>query len=317
MLDARKLRLLRDLAAAGTIAAAAERAGCTAAAASQQLKALEREVGVALLERSPRSVRLTEAGLVLAERSHRVLAELAEAERAARDAAELSGGCLRVAAYATSATFVVPALAAFRRQHPGVRLSFSELEPEDALPALRAGTVDLAVTSQYTPLTRPDLNALSQRPLARERLFLAVPPRLRPAQPTGARLVDYAAEAWIATRTDAQFQAMTELACRAAGFEPDITSRVDSTAVTLHLVAADLGVAMLPAPASVPRAVTLLPIERPARLFREVYATTRAADRSPALLAFHQLLLRQLARTSDRRSGVSAVRRRRDGGPST
>ncbi|MEU4426611.1 LysR substrate-binding domain-containing protein [Actinoplanes sp. NPDC024001] len=247
MLDPRRLSLLRDVAATGTIAAAAARAGCTAAAASQQLSALERDLGAALLERSARSVRLTEAGRVLVEHATPLLASLAEAERAVRDVAGLRGGTVRMAAFATAGTsFVIPALTVFRRRHPDVELHFAELESDEALPRVRAGDLDLAVTHEYTPLTRPDLRGLTQRPLYREPLLLAVPRRLQPAEPAPVDLAGFAGVDWVAALTGSGFQAVTEMACRAAGFEPRVRIRVHSYPMVLAMVAAGFGVSLVP-----------------------------------------------------------------------
>ncbi|GGN19805.1 DNA-binding transcriptional LysR family regulator [Actinoplanes campanulatus] len=285
MLDPRRLRLLRDVASTGTIAAAAELAGCTAAAASQQLAALERDLGAVLLERSARSVRLTEAGRVLADHAGPLLAGIDEAERAVRDVAGLRGGSLRVAAFATAAIgFVVPALTTFRRRHPDVELRFTELESAEALPELRAGTVDLAVTHEYAPLSRPDLRGLDQRPLYREPMLLAVPRKDAPAASGPIDLADFAGAAWVAALTSTGFQAATEMACRAAGFEPRIETRVHSYPMALAMVAAGFGVALVPRLAATgQRGLVHLPIARPTGLVRQIYATTRTADRSPAV----------------------------------
>ncbi|TWG12958.1 LysR family transcriptional regulator [Actinoplanes teichomyceticus] len=302
MLDPRRLSLLRDVAATGTIAAAAERAGCTAAAASQQLAALERDLGAALLERSARSVRLTEAGRVLADHAGRLLTSLDEAERAVRDVAGLRGGTIRVAAFATAGTsFVVPALTAFRRRHPEIELRFTELESAEALPEVRAGTVDLAVTHEYIPLSRPDLRGLHQRPLYREPMMLAVPRNLSPADPGPADLADFATSPWIAALTSTGFQAATEMACRAAGFDPSVDIRVHSYPMVLSMVGAGFGVALVPRLAAVPqRGVTYLAIRRPTGLIRQIYATTRHTDRSPAVRALFRCINDALARTTSR-----------------
>ncbi|PRX51033.1 molybdate transport repressor ModE-like protein [Prauserella shujinwangii] len=311
MLDPRRLRLLRDVARTGSIAGAAQRAGCTAAAASQQLAALERHTGVPLLERGARSVRLTEAGRVLAERADRVLAELDGAEQALLSVAGLRGGRLRVAAFGTAAGFTVPALAAFRRRHPDVELTFLELEPDEAVPAVRAGDVDLAVTHQYAQLPKPDLRGLRQTALRSERLLLAVPPSLRPGSGGAVRLRDYADADWISPRPATGFQALVELTCRAAGFEPAVRFRTDSYEVMLRLVAADFGVALVPELAAdgghLHAGVTFRAVARPAPLAREVHATTRAADSSPAV----ELLLALLVERVSGRGGSARPRRRR------
>ncbi|MEV6302956.1 LysR substrate-binding domain-containing protein [Actinoplanes sp. NPDC051861] len=302
MLDPRRLRLLRDVAVTGTIAGAAARAGCTAAAASQQLSALERDVGTPLLERLARSVRLTEAGRVLAEHADPVLASLAEAERAVRTVAGLRGGTVRVAAFATAGTsFAIPALTAFRRRCPGVELHFAELESDQSLPLVRAGEIDLAVTHDYAPLSRPDLRGLTQRPLYREPMLLAVPKKsLSPGNPQPVSLTDFAGRDWVAALTSTGFQAATEMACRAAGFEPRISVRVHSYQMVLAMVAAGFGVSLVPQLAAVPqRGLAYLPISHPQGLARQIHATTRTGDRSPAV----QHLLRCIAEALGKRAG--------------
>ncbi|WP_328471532.1 LysR substrate-binding domain-containing protein [Actinoplanes sp. NBC_00393] len=298
MLDSRRLSLLRDVAITGTIAAAAARAGCTAAAASQQLAALERELGATLLERSARSVRLTEAGRVLAEHAEPLLASLAEAERAVRDVAELRGGRVSVAAFATAGiSFVIPALNTFRRRHPDVELHFAELESNEALPRVRSGEIDLAVTHEYTPLSRPDLRGFTQRPLYREPMLLAVPRSLMPAEPAPVALTDFAAADWVGALTSTGFQAATEMACRAAGFEPRISVRVHSYPMVLAMVAAGFGVSLVPQlAATAQRGLGYLPIDRPGGLARQIYATTRTGGRSPAVQQLLRCLTEALAR---------------------
>jgi DNA-binding transcriptional LysR family regulator len=301
VLDPRRLVLLRDVAATGTIAGAAARAGCTAAAASQQLAALERDVGTVLLERSARSVRLTEAGRVLAEHAEPVLALLTEAKRAVRDVAGMRAGTVRVAAFATAGTsFVIPALTAFRRRYPDVELHFTELESDEALPRVRAGELDLAVTHEYQPLSRPNLRGLSQRPLYREPLLLAVPRRLLPAQSGPVSLADFADEDWVAALTNTGFQAATEMACRAAGFEPQIRVRVHSYPMVLAMVAAGFGVSLVPQlAANTQRGLGYLPVSRPNGLARQIHATTRAGGRSTAV----QHLLRCITEALTRKTG--------------
>lgn len=287
MLDPKKLQLLRDVARTGTIAGAAELAGVSASAASQQLAALERAVGAALLERSARSVRLTGAGQVLADHAERVLAELEAATRAVRAAAGARGGTIRIAAFASSGpTLTVPALAAFRRRHPEVVVAFTELEPEEAIPAVAAATVDIAVTHQYRHLPRPDLRGLRQTLLQRDPLLLAVPAHARPAARDPVDLADFAEATWITTKPAVGFQALTEFACREAGFTPRVHYRSDSYELLLSLVGADLGVALVPGLLAAARpGLTYLPVARPAELTRDVHITTRAADPSPAVTA--------------------------------
>src|ERR687893_1982359 len=120
MLEVRRMRLLREVAARGTISAAAEALSFTPSAISQQIAALEREAGVALLERGPRSVRLTDAGRALVDHTQAIVSRLEAAEAEMQAIAGLRGGLLRLASFPTAyATLIPPAISEFRRKHPG------------------------------------------------------------------------------------------------------------------------------------------------------------------------------------------------------
>jgi molybdate transport repressor ModE-like protein len=295
MLDPRKLRLLVAVATTGSIAGAATVAGCSAAAASQQLSALERQTGAQLLERSARSVRLTTTGELLVEHATRILADLRTAEQAITAVTTLHGGQLRVASFGTAAArLCIPALAAFTRRYPKVAIAFHELEPEQAIPAVRAGDIDLAVTHQYARFPAPDLGGLTQTHLLTDPLLLAVPARLRPADSSPVSLRTFANADWISTHPGDGFQAITEMVGRAAGFEPKVTCRADDYRIIQDLVAAGIGVALVPQSAVTPRtAVTVLPIAKPARLARTIHATIRSADTSAAVKEMTRQLIRR------------------------
>lgn len=297
MLDPQKLRVIREIARTGTIAEAAATLGCTASAASQQVSTLERQLGIQLLERFPRSVRLTEAGRVLAEHAERVLAEIQLAERAVSDVAELRGGRLRVAAFSSAAApLVVPAMSAFMRRHPNIELSFAEIEPEFAFDAVSSGEVDLAVTHQYRQLPGPQLQGLRQTLLRSEKLLLALPPRLQSPTQDPAHLAEYVDSAWISTVIPEGFQALTELACRIAGFEPRIRFRADHYNIVLEFVAADFGPAIVPEIVANPRpGVSYREIGYPPDLMRHTHVTVRDAQNSPAVDAMIEILHRRLA----------------------
>ncbi|WP_439378893.1 LysR substrate-binding domain-containing protein [Amycolatopsis lexingtonensis] len=309
MLSTRRLQLLVALARTGSIAGAAAAAGCSAAAASQQLSALERETGADLLERSARSVRLTGAGELLADRARVILAELEAAERDLALAGTTGGGRLRVGSFATATRpFAAPALGALRRRHPGMRISFTEVEPEAALDAVRAGELDVAVTHHYPVLAAPDTHGLRQVAVCADPLLLAVPAHLARSDSTAADVRDFAGADWISTRPDRGFQALTELTAEAAGFRPRITGRTVGYVALLDLVAAGLGVALVPELAAAPRpGLRLLDIVAPAGLSRTVELTSRAADRSPAVSAFHVEVSRRVPRAA------TAIRKPRGG----
>jgi molybdate transport repressor ModE-like protein len=297
MLGTRRLALLVAVADTGSIAGAAAAAGCSAATASQQLAVLEQESRAQLLERSARSVRLTGAGELLAEHARRILADLDTAEQAVA-AAGSAAARLRVSSFATAARrFVLPVLGTLRRRHPRMQLTFTEMEPEDALPAIRAGEIDVAVTHRYLPLAAPDVRGLRQTPLYTDPLLLAVPAALAPATTGSTEVRAFSDTDWVSTHPDHGFQAVTELTARLAGFQPRITGRAAGYPVLLAMVAAGLGVALVPRSAAAsPAGLRLLEITEPAGLARTVELTTREADRSPAVAEFRRELRRRVAR---------------------
>src|SRR5881394_3479260 len=143
MLDVRRMRILREVAARGSFSAAAEALAYTQSAVSQQIAALEREVGTKLVERNARGIRLTDAGEALVRHTESVMANLAEAEAELEAIAGIRGGRVRLASFPSAGSAIVPqAIANFRSRHPGVELNLSEAEPQDSLPRLRAGELD-------------------------------------------------------------------------------------------------------------------------------------------------------------------------------
>src|SRR6478752_8512662 len=146
MLDVRRMRVLREVAQRGSFSAAADALSYTQSAVSQQIAALEREAGSRLVERSARGVRLTDAGRALVSHADVILARLADAEDELQAIAGLRGGRLRVAAFPSACSTLMPlAVARFRERHPGVELSLHPAEPDDALRLLRAGDCDVAL----------------------------------------------------------------------------------------------------------------------------------------------------------------------------
>src|SRR5947208_10757972 len=146
MLDVKRMRVLKEVAAQRSFSAAAEKLGYTQSAVSQQIAGLEREAGSILIERNPRGIRLTDAGEALVRHADKILARLAEAEAELEAIAGLRGGRLRLASFPTAGATLVPrAIAEFSERHPAVELSLAEGEPDESLPRLRAGELDLVL----------------------------------------------------------------------------------------------------------------------------------------------------------------------------
>ena len=245
-LDVRRMRVLREVSERGTIAAAARALAFTPSAVSQQLAALEREAGVALLDRHGGRVHLTEAGRRLVGRTEAILAELeaATAELAAA-AAEVTGD-VHVAAFPSAErALLAPAVAALARRHPDVRVRTTELEPEASLPALRLGDVDLAVS--HEDVARPARRdaRLERIDLLEDPLRIVLPPG-HPADAPEVALARLRDARWVATPPGTACRAMLDHACGAAGFVPDVPFHANDFGVLAAYVAAGLGVAMVP-----------------------------------------------------------------------
>src|SRR2546423_6358856 len=146
MLDVRRMRVLREVAARGSFSAAAEALNFTQSAVSQQVAALEREARAKLVERGPRGVRLTEAGEALVAHADAILARLDDAEQELAAIAGLRGGRLRVASFQSAGSTLVPrALGEFHKRYQGVELSVSTAENEESHAGLLAAEIDIAI----------------------------------------------------------------------------------------------------------------------------------------------------------------------------
>lgn len=283
MLDVRKLRLLRELAHRATIAAVADALSYTPSAVSQQLAALEREAGVPLLRRTGRRVVLTPAGAALADDTEAVLALLEEA--AARLAATRTRltGPLRIGAFPTAVqTILSAALVALGRDHPGLELMVTELDPAAVPDALRAGALDVALVHEYDYVPAEPSPALDSEPLIEETIYLASAGA--PAGPAEDPVRSCRAAPWIVASPGTLCHAMTLRAAQAAGFTPRVRHHADDFGTVLALVAAGQGVALVPqlGAADPPAGVRLTPL--PARR-RTRIAYRRGTRRDPAVSA--------------------------------
>jgi DNA-binding transcriptional LysR family regulator len=274
MLDLRRLRLLRELKERGTIAAVADALQFTPSAVSQQLAMLERETGVRLLERAGRGVRLTDAALVLVEHAHALLerASVAEADLAAAAGTVMGRG--RIAGFrSVLLQIALPAIVALARDAPRLRCEVVEAEPEQALPALALGDLDLVLGDEWhhQPWRLPA--GLERHELLRDPVRVVVPPG-HPAR----SLADLAGEPWATGHAGMAWEEMTQRTCRElGGFEPDIRHRTNDATIALALVAAGQAVTLLPELplADSEHAVEVRPI---GAVSRGIFAVTRAAD---------------------------------------
>ena len=285
MLDVRRLRVLREVAARGTIAAAARSLAYTPSAVSQQLSALEREAGVALLDRGGGRIALTEAGRGLVRRTEGILDDLETAAAELEATASRVGGTVRIAAFPSAARALLPpALVALRERHPQLDACLEELEPEASLPALRMGEVDVAIiheNARHAPATEP---RLQRTELFEEPLLLALPAT---DDPSAVSLAALAEERWISMPPGSACHALLMDACAQVGFTPAIAYHTNDFGVISTFVASGLGVALVPtlAQPSFGPGVALRAVPD-AHVARRLYAAVRAGTaQRPAVAA--------------------------------
>ncbi len=289
-IDVTTLRIVRAIGDAETLSGAAAHLGYSQPAVSQHLARASTRLGQPLVVRAGRTVRLTEAGLVLARHAVTVQSAL---DAAAGELAALGGlqsGTVRVAAFPTASATVVPRLlGVLAAQHPGIRLSYVEVEPPEALDLVRHGRADLAITFRYLddwsdPHARhPDEFTLL--PLFDDELFVAEP-SADDLDGSRTMLHQYSRADWIAGCPQCRGNLLQ--ACQSAGFQPRIAHETDNAAAVLGLVANGLGVAQLPRLAlssvTVPEGVRLVRVA--GMPHRTVHAVAlRAAQGVPAVAA--------------------------------
>jgi DNA-binding transcriptional LysR family regulator len=246
MLDARRLRVLREVAARGSFSAAAEALAFTQSAVSQQVAALERETGNRLVERGVRPVRLTDAGRALLAHAEAVLARLDEAQQELGEIAGLRRGRLRLASFPTAIATLVPrAVALFNRRHPGVELTVVDDHLQALLPRLARWELDLALVYGHEALPEPEVR-LERTHLLDDPFELVVPDGHPLAGRASVRLEELAGETWIGGTPDGAYARIVLHSCRVAGFEPRVAFGSDDYNAVQAFVAVGLGVAILP-----------------------------------------------------------------------
>jgi DNA-binding transcriptional LysR family regulator len=282
MLDLRRLRLLKEFAERGTIAATALALGYTPSGVSQQLAALERETGTALLDRTARSAELTDAGRRLVSHAELILAQVEEAESDLSRQAREPSGRVSVAAFPTAAAALAPALARSLRAHPGLTLLLRQTQRGEGLRQVSSAEVDVALVDDWSgSLASTDPALLRFYPLVRDPLVLVVPRGHRladPAEPVDLRELRETNRWMVAPAGEPSRQAVDRLLAVAGG-APPVPWEFEGLGTILSLVARGIGIAAVPrlalAAGEARVAVRELPDGSPAR---QVYAVARTAS---------------------------------------
>src|SRR5215218_777484 len=250
MLDVGRLRFFSEVARARSFTEAASRLSYSQSAVSQQIATLEAELGLTLIKRATRPLRLTDAGAALLRHAETIFGEVATAEAELRAIAKLDSGLLRVGAFASACATILPlAVARFLNEHPNVVVTLIEIGPQAARSAVRVGDLDLAVTFEY-PLSEPAHDDGLQRiALADDHLVIGLPADHRLADGPSLRLNQLQAERWVSaprTGPGAQHRRHLEEHCAHAGFQPDVRYEVNDIPTALGLIAAGLAVGLMP-----------------------------------------------------------------------
>jgi DNA-binding transcriptional LysR family regulator len=283
MLDVRRLRVLCAVADHPSLSAAAQALSYTPSAVSQSIVALERQLGVRLLHRGPKGVRLTSTGALLVEQARPILDGLQAAEASVKALGEEVGaGTLHLASFATAGATILPrAIADFRERHPEVALTLTQADPEEAMVRLRAGTVDLIITAETEVGVHGNTEVVH---LMDDPLCAVLPAGHSLAARETIHLAELASETWVDTRSGSESRALLLRVCGAAGFIPRVAFESDEYATVAELVAAGVGVALIPGLglSTTPAGVVTVPLAGE-KVVRHVNAALHAAKyRSPA-----------------------------------
>ena len=298
MFELRHLRVFREVARLGSLSAAAESLAYTQPAVSQQMAALERRAGMPLLDRTTRGVRLTGAGEALLRHAEAILAEQTLAERELEAIAGLRGGRVRMASFPTAGAALVPAtVSLFSARYPDVALSVLEAEPEESVPMLRSGELEVAIVASVPELPEGfgdlyegiDLHYLFDEPR-----YALLPPDHRLASRKRLQLEDLAGEVRIelSRSPTRQGRIYLEPGPEPAPEEPRIAFRSDDFNIVQGMVAAGAGVAVIPelALTNLRADITIHNLGSSAPTRTIAAATLAGVHRSPATIALLELL---------------------------
>ncbi|BBZ23887.1 LysR family transcriptional regulator [Mycolicibacter hiberniae] len=248
MFDVRRLVVLQEIARAGSLSAAAVALNYTTSAVSQQVTALERDLCCALLVRGPSGARLTPAGRKLLEHVPAIMGAVAAAERDLASITAARPGVVRIASFASAAAVILPpAIAQVRRALPGVGVELVAVDPDDGVELLRSGDADAAMVTEV-PGARPEFPGISTMGVYNDEFFVVLPLGHRLAGRAEVTLADLASDNWVVSTQTGQCPdtRVFRNACQRAGFEPTVSYRAEEYATVQGLVAAGLGVSLVP-----------------------------------------------------------------------
>ncbi|MFC9649840.1 MULTISPECIES: LysR family transcriptional regulator [unclassified Streptomyces] len=294
MLDLARLRALHAVSVHGSVAAAAAALGYTPSAVSQQITKLERETRTTLLERRGRGVALTDEARHLASTAEELLGIMERAETTLEERRGQPTGQLVVGAFASSARGLLPGvLAELAVRHPTLDVRLREIDPHLSIDLVARGAIDLAVAHDWDIAPLPAPEGVEQAVIGDDPCDVLVPAAHPLAERPSVRREDLSRQRWICQPPGTVCHDWLTRTLRAAGCEPDLAHQAEESHTQLALVAAGLGIAMIPRLGRGPlpegvRAITLDPVP-----IRRLYALWRTgAARRPAVTATVETLRR-------------------------
>jgi DNA-binding transcriptional LysR family regulator len=300
MLDLGRLKALHAVHTHGTVAAAALALGYTPSAVSQQISKLERETGAVLLERQGRGVALTEAAHLLVATAQQLMAIVESAEVALEEQRGRPGGRLTVAAFPTAAAGLLPpVLAGLSAAHPSLELRLTEVDAHLSVDLVARGAVDLAVAHDWDIAPLPCPEGLERAVLGADRCDVLVPAGHRLAGREALVRTDVARERWICQPPGSVCHEWLVRTLRESGTEPDLAFQAGEYRTQVALVAAGLGIALVPrlGRGPVPAGVVVRRLE-PAPVRRLYAVWRRGASRRPSIVAAVEALQARWAVTA-------------------
>jgi DNA-binding transcriptional LysR family regulator len=286
VLDIRRLRVLQELDRHRTVSAAATTLHLTPYAVSQQLAALAREVGCPVIEREGRNVRLTSAARVLLDHAGDLFAqlELLDSDLQRHHSGEV--GIVVIGAFQTaSSRIIVPAAAALARSHPRLEIQLVQMDAPRSFQELAAGRLDVAVSVEYVNSPPSGDPRFTRIPLLRDEFRALLPADHPCAGQDQLALADLRHDLWIGSLPGSPCHFVSMAACAAAGFSPRVRHQIDDWAIIVDLVAAGLGVALIPTLAQPgPRAdIAIRPLTGPPAARNIFAATRRGTEAAPTV----------------------------------
>jgi DNA-binding transcriptional LysR family regulator len=253
VLDVRRLRILQELDRQRTVNAAAVALHLTPSAVSQQLAALAREAGCPVVEREGRNVRLTSAARVMLDHATDLFAQLERLDADLQRHHEGAVGTVRVAAFQTASSgIVVPAAAQLARSHPALELHLVQMDAPHSFLEVAAGRIDIAISVEYVGSPASADPRFARIPLLHDEFRALLPAGHRLAAHRQVALEDLRNDSWIGNLPGSPCHFVTMAACASAGFSPRVRHQIDDWAIIVELVAAGLGVGLIPTLAQPP-----------------------------------------------------------------